>query len=88
MDWLGNLEFSDLTRAADLPVGIEDALRGMPMRTAQGRVLIGFPAVRRALRRTPVGFLPAVVLYVPGTACVGERVYAEVARRRSRSCRV
>jgi hypothetical protein len=69
-----------------LPVPIEAAMQGMPMRTWDGRVLIGFPAVRRALRRTPLGCLPASLLYLPGLAQVGKWAYGIIARNRGRQC--
>ena len=84
LDWLGRLEFRDMTTASDLPVPMEAAMRGMPMRTAGGRVLVGFPAVRRALVQTPLGLLPAAALYVPGVAWLGDRGYRWVALRRGR----
>lgn len=86
LDWLGRLEFVDQSRLRDseLPVSRERALAGMPMRTASGRVLVGFPAVRRALARTPVGVVPGLLLYVPGLNRLGARAYAWVALHRGR----
>ena len=91
LDWLGHLEYADMHEAGEgeLPVSIEEAGRGLPMRTSEGRVLVGYPAMRRALRRTPVGFLPALVMYVPGISHVGRRVYAWIAaHRRTEACAV
>ncbi len=87
LDWLGRIELRDLTRTPEheLPVPIEEAMRGMPMRTSDGRVLVGYPAIRRALRRTPVGFLPALAMYLPGVSWVGARVYRYVADHRPRA---
>ncbi len=90
LDWLGRLEFVDLAKAEDLPVTLEIAMTGMPMRTRDGRSLVGFRAVRRALIQTPAGALVAWVMYVPGVSAVGERVYKRVATNRRRdgvSCR-
>jgi len=84
LDWLGRLEFVDMTTASDLPVPMEAAIRGMPMRTEDGRILVGFPAVRRALAQTPLGFLPALLMYLPGVAAVAGRVYARLATGRAR----
>lgn len=86
LDWLGRLEFVDRSRLRDdeLPVPRELALSGMPMRTSAGRVLVGFPAVRRALARTPAGLIPALLLYLPGLNRVGARAYAWIARNRGR----
>lgn len=92
LDWLGRLEFRDMNRvpAADLPVRFEDAMRGMPMRTWDGRVLVGYPAVRRALMQTPLGVLFAWTMYLPGISHIGRGVYRFVAdhRRRGATCAV
>ena len=86
LDWFGNLRFVDFmslpTHAC--PFALDDAMRGMPMRTRAGNVLFGFPAVRRALVRTPVGAVPAVLLYIPGVAWVGKKIYETIARNRRR----
>ncbi|MBA4039053.1 MAG: hypothetical protein C0468_01760 [Planctomyces sp.] len=91
LDWLGRLEMVDLTRTPDeaLPVPREAALRGMPVRTRSGRVLVGFPAVRYALTQTPVGVVPGWALMVPGVAWLGRVAYDWfAARRRAISCRL
>lgn len=87
LDWLGRLRFEDMTRAAPgtLPVSVEDAMRGIPMRTRNGRTLIGFPAMRRALLQTPLGAVPALLLWIPGVSHAGRAVYARVAAGRSRA---
>jgi len=87
LDWFGRLSFQDLTAlpAAELPVEPARALLGMPMRTADGRVLVGFEAIRRAMLRTPVGALPAVVLYLPLVSSGGRFFYERVAGGRSRN---
>ncbi|MBL9033034.1 MAG: DUF393 domain-containing protein [Phycisphaerae bacterium] len=86
LDWLGRLAFEDLTRSRDLPVSMDAAMSGMPMRTRDGTVLVGFPAVRRALRQTPLGFVPALMLHLPGVASAGSWAYGHIARRRRRAC--
>jgi predicted DCC family thiol-disulfide oxidoreductase YuxK len=89
LDWLGFLRFEDMNLAPDLPVPLDAAFLGMPMRTKGGRVLVGYPAIRRALMRTPLGALVAWLLYVPGVSWVGRRVYDWVARHRPRtSCKL
>lgn len=84
LDWLGRLGYADMTVSRDLPVAMDVAMRGMPMRTRDGRVLVGFPAVRRALLQTPLGALGAWILYLPGVSAVAERVYQRIATGRRR----
>ncbi len=86
LDWFGRLAYRDSTLTPDdeLPVARDASLTGMPMRTKTGAVLIGFPAVRRALRRTPLGFVPGLILYVPLISHLGRGVYGYVAARRAR----
>ncbi len=89
LDWLGRIERRDLTRVAEgeLPADLGAVPDGMPMRTRSGDLLVGFPAVRRALLQTPLGFLPALAMYLPGVSHAGRRVYARIARSRKRdSC--
>lgn len=90
IDWLGRLSFQDMVAVEDhdLPVPRARAMEGIPMRTRQGRALVGFPALRRALRQTPFGFLPACIMYVPGAAQLGAIMYRSVAthRRRGQAC--
>lgn len=59
-------------------------MRGLPMRSRNGKVLVGYPAVRRALLQTPLGFLPALAMYLPGIDHAGRRVYRHIADNRSR----
>lgn len=86
LDWLRRLEFRDMTAVppSELPYPIEQAMLGMPMRTRDGRALIGFRAVRRALLQTPLAALPALILYLPGVSAIGARVYRRVATHRGR----
>jgi len=86
LDWLGRLEARDMTRmpGEELPVSLEQAMAGMPMRTRDGRALCGFEAVRTALLRTPVGFLPAAAMHLPGLSHAAAAVYDAIARRRTR----
>lgn len=87
LDWLGRLEAQDMTAVpeSELPVPMDAAMLGMPMRTRGGRVLVGYPAVRRALAQTPLGALPGLVLYIPGISGLGRMVYDHIARNRRRS---
>lgn len=86
LDWLGRLDFRDQNVMPDaaLPVSRETAERGVPMRTRDGRALVGFPAMRRALLQTPLGSLPALGMYAPGGRQLGRWVYGRVASERHR----
>jgi predicted DCC family thiol-disulfide oxidoreductase YuxK len=88
LDWLHRLDFRDMTAVPrnQLPVDWEFAMQGMPMRTSRGRVLVGFPATRRALLQTPAGFLPALLMYLPGISHAAAYLYYWIARNRARSC--
>lgn len=87
VDWFGRLNFVDMTSipAADLPVDPEAAMKGMPMRTRDGRTLVGFPAVRRALAQTPLAPL-AWLLYLPVISAAGAAAYRHIAAGRRRDC--
>lgn len=75
-------------RPEELPVDSQVAMSGMPMKTRDGVVMVGFPAVRRALMQTPLGALVAWALYVPVVRTIGRKVYGRVAvnRRRDAAC--
>jgi len=92
LDWLRRLNFQDSTSLDpdDLPVSQSAALEGIPMRTRGGALLVGFPALRRALTQTPMGALPALFLYLPGVSHLGRRVYHAIAANRTRdgACKV
>ncbi len=95
LDWFDSLEAIDYTTLApeQRPVSEEVFQSGMPLRTRDGRVLIGFDAVRHALLRTPVGWFVGWFLYLPGLSHLGRRRYNAFARRRPRdgesaACRV
>ncbi len=87
LDWLRRLDYADSTTTPEhlLPVRMEAAMEGIPMRTRDGRVLVGFPAVRRALSRTPLGLLPALLMHLPGISHAGTAGYNAIARRRRRT---
>ena len=85
LDWFGRLGVCDLREAGEgLPVTMEEAMRGIPMRTRDGRVLVGMPAVRRALCQTVMGCAPGALMYVPGISQVARWVYGAIAARRAR----
>ena len=87
LDWLGRLEFRDQNTIPDgaLPVARDAAMQGIPMRTRDGRTLVGYPATRRALLQTPLGCLSALVMYLPGVSHIGRSVYGRVAANRGRN---
>lgn len=87
LDWLGRLELRDGTgaHADERPGSDEQFMAGIPMRTRDGAELFGFPAMRRALRQTPLGFVPALMMHVPGVSHVGAAVYARIAANRVRT---
>jgi len=86
LDWLGSIDAIDYTTLApgQRPVPEEAFNSGMPLRARDGRILIGFDAVRHALLRTPVGWTVGWLLYVPGLSHFGRRCYNVFARRRPR----
>jgi predicted DCC family thiol-disulfide oxidoreductase YuxK len=86
LDWLDALEARDLTRVPEdqLPTDLTTALEGMPMRTAKGNVLIGYPALRRALLLTPLGFPVALAMWIPGLSAAGRAFYRWFAANRPR----
>ncbi len=87
LDWFHRLEIKDMTRVspAELPVSMEIAMSGMPMRTRDGRVLVGFEAIRRALAQTITAPI-ALLLYIPGISWAGQHTYSYIARNRRRAC--
>ncbi len=86
LDWLNRLDYADSTQTPEheLPVDRDASMQGIPMRTRSGNVLVGFPAVRRALAQTPLGVIPALLAYLPGFSHLGARVYNVIAARRAR----
>jgi predicted DCC family thiol-disulfide oxidoreductase YuxK len=90
LDWLGRLRVQDMMQVPEqeLPVHIEEAMQGIPMRTRDGRTLLGFPAMRRALMQTPLGALFAWAMYIPGISHLGDAVYRHIAANRARACTI
>ncbi|XHC25536.1 DUF393 domain-containing protein [Phycisphaerales bacterium ac7] len=81
LDWLSRLEFRDMLKVPieELPVQMDQAMLGIPMRMRRGKAMVGFPAVRRALLQTPLGFLPSLLLYVPGISHASRATYDRIA---------
>jgi predicted DCC family thiol-disulfide oxidoreductase YuxK len=85
LDWFNALEFADLSTHPGLGVSAEDlARKGVPMRTRDGEVIIGLPAIRRALLRTPLCWPTGILLHVPGIAWVARKLYLMAVRKRAR----
>lgn len=86
-DWLGRIEpvdahnqaiiesrFSDLTH--------EELMGAIHAITADGRVLVGFFAMRYIARFLPLMWPMLPLLYLPGMNWLGPKIYGWVARRR------
>jgi len=87
LDLFGRLRLVDQSQLDPrrLPVDPDAAIRGMPMLTSDGRALVGFPAVRRALMQTPLALF-AWPLYLFGVDHLSGWVYNQIAARRARAC--
>ena len=90
LDWHRRLVFVDYLSVpeAERPVSYATFMEGLPVRTWDGRVLVGFAGVRRALRRTPLGALVIWPLYLPGLGGLGRLIYRWIAANRPRACQM
>ena len=90
LDWLRVLVYVDVRdpdqlAACDLPIQPSRLLEEMHLITpGRRRVLHGFLAFRWIAWRLPALWLLAPLLYLPGMATIGQRVYLWVARTRFR----
>jgi predicted DCC family thiol-disulfide oxidoreductase YuxK len=89
MDLGGRLEFRDIhdrpAMEADVPgVSYTQALREMIVVSPAGRVTTGFDGFRALTRVLPAMWPLRPLMYLPGAAWIGRRVYRWVARRRFR----
>lgn len=90
LDGIRRLRYVDLERETDrasalLPgISIEDMREEMAVVTPSGLGLRGFFAFREISRRLPVLWPLVPLMYAPGSAWVGTRVYAWVAANRAR----
>lgn len=89
LDWRGRLQFRDLhdrgVMEADVPgVSYQRALAEMIVRAPGGKVYGGFDALRELAWVLPPLWLVAPLLYLPGAAWVGRRLYRVIARNRYR----
>jgi len=92
LDWLGRLDRLGYSVAVERYPEVARGLldEGVRVRFPDGTVTVGIDAVRSALVRTPLGALPAALLYLPPVRLLGARVYRFVAahRRRDLACPV
>jgi predicted DCC family thiol-disulfide oxidoreductase YuxK len=89
LDWLERLKPVDLVQASRLelpqPVSAEQLLEQMHLITPGGsKIYRGFEALRWLAWRLPLLWPLAPLLYVPGMARLGQRLYLAVARNRFR----
>ena len=88
LDWLGRLRYLDARDRENLPVAEPSPgrfLEEMHLLTPGGqRLLSGFAALRWIAWRLPLLWPIAPLLWLPGMAAVGQRLYLWVARRRFR----
>lgn len=89
LDWLGRIEFVDLHQAGDADerwrhLSRARLLREIHVLDAEGALYAGFAGFRRMLRELPLGFPLWLLLRLPGSEGIGNRVYRNVARRRYR----
>lgn len=92
LDVRQRLNYRDLTRdweaIARAHPGLreEACLREMHVVDAAGRITSGFDACRRLAWAVPAAWALLPLLYVPGVAPIGRRVYRRIAARRPRVC--
>jgi predicted DCC family thiol-disulfide oxidoreductase YuxK len=86
LDWLRRLDRLGYSVAVERYPEVSRGLldEGVRVRFPDHTVTVGIDAVRSALVRTPLGLLPAALLYIPPVRWVGARVYRLVAARRRR----
>ena len=92
LDWFRRISWVDFRdpkhRELGLPVSQESLSEQMHVATPDGRLLCGFFGWRDVLCRSPLSFLPALVLYVPPLNLLGPSVYHWFARKPSPPCPV
>jgi len=87
-DWLERVELRPLQDAAATDEDLDPAAlrREMHVRFPDGTIETGFFALRRLMRELPPLWPVRPLLYLPGAAALGPRVYDAIARRRRRRC--
>ncbi len=88
LDWLRRIEFVDLHTGGASEgcrhLSHERLMSEIHVLDAEGRIYAGFAGTRRMLREAPLGFPLWLLLQLPGTDALGQRVYRFIARRRYR----
>lgn len=89
LDWFSRIEtvpLYDRERLAQAKLPIppeEDLLRELHLIEKSGRVHRGFYACRKIGLLLPLTLPFALVLYIPGAAYIGEKIYAHIANTRT-----
>jgi predicted DCC family thiol-disulfide oxidoreductase YuxK len=88
LDWRHQFNFMGYSTAATkYPEVAKTALgAGVQIRFANKQTQIGINAVRSILLKTPLGFVPGVLLFIPGIHFIANRVYKHMAANRPRAC--
>ena len=89
LDWLKRIEFVDLHEDAAwrdrFPnLASEGLMAEIHVVDDAGSVFAGFAGSRRMLKEVPLGFPLWLLLQLPGTERIGQRIYRFIARRRYR----
>lgn len=89
LDWLKRIEFIDLHADATwrerFPnLQLHKLMAEIHVVDEAGRAYAGFAGSRRMLKEVPLGFPLWLLLQLPGSEMVGQRVYRFIARRRYR----
>jgi predicted DCC family thiol-disulfide oxidoreductase YuxK len=89
LDWRNRLEFVDIHERArcqaELPqVSYADMLRQMYVKRPDGRAFGGFDALRALAPALPPLWPAWPLMWLPGAAAIGRRVYRRIARNRFR----
>ena len=84
-DWLGSFDHMAYDEAIrHFPQVSRDLLdEGIRVLFPDSSVVIGIEAVRSIAIRTPLGALPALLLYIPPVRRLGDSVYRAIAARRA-----
>ena len=89
LDWLRRIDFVDLHAGGAVTeryrhLSHERLMSEIHVLDAEGKLYAGFAGMRRMLKEVPLGFPLWLLLQLPGTDGIGQRVYRFIARRRYR----